>query len=251
MNVRAAICLCAVLLCSVTLAPAVALAQGRPGSSEPTGDRAFARFIALIRGHLLTGDELVQRRQWNTAYPHFAFPTEEIYGVIRDELGAYGTPPFDVSLKALARTVRTRSATQYPKALEKVEAALAAADASLKSRQQDWPRFNVMVAVEVLRTAAEEYEDAVVNGRIVHPIGYRTARGFVLQAGRMIEASAADLTVGNAAALDDVRAGLSRLADIFAAIDPPKNSAMDSATVSDIVAQVATAAGNIKPRTKS
>lgn len=251
MNFRAAICLCAALWCSATLAPAVAFAQGRPGLSEPTGDLAFARFIALIRGHLLAGDELVQRRQWNTAYPHFAFPTEEIYGVIRDELSAFGTPPFDGSLKALARTVRTRNATQYPKALEKVEAALAAADASLKSRQQDWPRFNVAVAVEVLKTAAEEYEDAVANGRIVHPIGYRTARGFVLQAGRMIESSAADLTVGNAAALGDIREGLSRLAEVFAAVDPPKNSAVDSAAVNSIVAQVATAAGNIKPRTRS
>ncbi len=55
-------------------------------ASEQGGDLAFGRFIELIRGHLLTGDELVIRRAWNLAYPHFTFPTEEIYGVIRDEL---------------------------------------------------------------------------------------------------------------------------------------------------------------------
>ena len=41
-------------------------------------DLAFGRFIALIRGHLLTGKELVGQRQWNAAHPHFSFPTEEI-----------------------------------------------------------------------------------------------------------------------------------------------------------------------------
>jgi len=71
-------------------------------SAEVSGDLAFGRFIALIRGHLLAGDELVKRRDWSEAYPHFNFPTEEIYGVIRDELHAYKTPPFDGDLKALA-----------------------------------------------------------------------------------------------------------------------------------------------------
>ena len=126
-------------------------AQARPEAAEPAGDLAFARFIALIRGHLLAGDELVKKHQWNVAYPHFKFPTEEIYGVIRDELHEYRTPPFDNALKALARTVKARSATQYPKALEKVEAALATADAALKTRQPDWPRFTVAVAVELLK----------------------------------------------------------------------------------------------------
>ena len=47
---------------------------------------AFGRFIALIRGHLLTGDELASQRQWDAAHPHFSFPTEEIYGIIREDL---------------------------------------------------------------------------------------------------------------------------------------------------------------------
>src|ERR1700680_3677350 len=55
-------------------------------------DVAFGRFIALIRGHLLTGDELASQREWDAARPHFSFPTEEIYGVIREDLRAYKTP---------------------------------------------------------------------------------------------------------------------------------------------------------------
>ena len=47
---------------------------------------AFAVRIALLRGHLLVGDELVKQQQWNAALPHFLHPTEEIYGDIKEQL---------------------------------------------------------------------------------------------------------------------------------------------------------------------
>src|ERR1700676_246259 len=102
-------------------------AVAKPVAALPP-DVTFGRFIALIRGHLLTGVELVGQRQWDAAQPHFSFPTEEIYGVIREDLRTYQTPPFDGALKALVRIVKARNAKQYPNALQKVEDALAAAD---------------------------------------------------------------------------------------------------------------------------
>src|SRR6516225_1209509 len=50
---------------------------------------AFAVRIALLRGHLLVGDELIKQQQWNAALPHFLHPTEEIYGDIKGELAEY------------------------------------------------------------------------------------------------------------------------------------------------------------------
>ncbi|HEY1311946.1 MAG TPA: hypothetical protein VGF02_13440 [Pseudolabrys sp.] len=171
-------------------------AQAPPATAKSAvlpPDVAFGRFIALIRGHLLTGDELVKQRDWDVAHAHFMFPLEEIYGVIREDLPGYNTPPFDGALKALAHTIAARNAKQYPKAIEKVENALTAADAGLKARQTDWPRFTVATAVAVLKTAPEEYADAVAKDRIVHPVGYRTARGFILEADRMVESVAGNL----------------------------------------------------------
>jgi hypothetical protein len=126
--------------------PEAAIANKLPPVKIPEAlppDVAFGRFIALIRGHLLTGDELVKQRDWDEAHRHFMFPLEEIYGVIREDLRNYHTPPFDGALKALARTVAAHNAKQYPKVREKVESAFAAADADLKSRQANWPRFVV------------------------------------------------------------------------------------------------------------
>ena len=245
MNFRTAIYLCALALGLVLSAPQSAPAQTRPEAKEPASDLAFARFIALIRGHLLTGDELVKKHRWNVAYPHFTFPTEEIYGVIRDELHEYRMPPFDGALKALARAVKARSATQYPKALEKVEAALAAADAALKARQPNWPRFTVSVVVEVLKTAADEYDDAIANGRIVHPIGYRTARGFIFQADQMIESAAPQLPPGDAAAVAEIGSGLAAIKQGFADLNVPDLPALDEKAVDGLVSQVEMAAAKL------
>jgi hypothetical protein len=208
-------------------------------------DVAFGRFIALIRGHLLTGEDLVKQRDWDDAHSHFLFPLEEIYGVIREDLRSYKTPPFDGALKALARTVEARNIKQYPKAREKVENALEAADANLKARQPNWPRFEVTVAIETLKTAEEEYEDALAKDRIAHPVGYRTARGFILQADRMIESVAGDLEAKNPEALRDMRQGFAQLKEAFATVDAPKRPPLDAATLLGVVSRIEQAAGKL------
>ena len=171
--------------------PAIASAQ----------DLAFGRFIALIRGHLLTGDELAGQRDWEGASRHFGFPREEIYGIIRDDLRSYKAPPFDDALRALVRAAKARDAKQVQKARARVEDALAAGDAGLKAKVPNWPRFVATASIAVLKTAPDEYDDAIVKGRIVHPIGYQTARGFILQADKMFDGVAAELAGDNTAAL--------------------------------------------------
>ena len=223
-----------------TEAPPPAVAR-QAAISAP--DLAFGRFIALIRAHLLTGDELAAQRQWDAAYPHFSFPREEIYGVIRDQLKTYNTPPFDYALKTLASAVKSRDAKQFPKARQKVEDALGAADAALKARQPNWPRFMLAVAIAALKSAPDEYDDAVAKGRIVRPIGYQTARGFVLQADRMIESVAADLEATNAPAFADIRAGLSQLKTTFASVIAPKEPVITDAAFLSSVAKIELAAG--------
>lgn len=154
----------------VTAIPVSLMAQAAPPpavaktSAALSQDLAFARFIALIRGHLLTGDELVSQGRWEAAIPHFGFPREEIYGIIRDDLRNYKTPPFDDALKTLVRAAKARNVAQYSKARKTVEDALAAADAALKAKTPNRPRFVVVVAIEVLKTAPDEYDDAVGTG---------------------------------------------------------------------------------------
>jgi hypothetical protein len=119
---------------------------------------AFAVRVALLRGHLLVGDELVKQQQWNAALPHFLHPTEEIYGDIQGELAGYNVPPFDGELKALVQVVKGRQGgADYAKALKAINDALAAADAGVKARQSNWSGFVVEAAVETLKAASGEY----------------------------------------------------------------------------------------------
>jgi hypothetical protein len=210
-----------------------------------TADLAFGRNIALIRGHLLTGDELAAQRDWGGATTHFSFPREEVYGLVRADLRTYKVPAFDDALRTLVGTVKARNAKLFPKARQKVEDALNAADASLKARQQSWPRFTVAVALSLLKTAPDEYDDAVKSGRVVRPIGYQTARGYVLQAERMIESVAGEFPGDNAVALSDISSGFAELKAAQPAVNAPKQAAIDDAEFQRAVAKIDAAAAKL------
>src|SRR5262245_44587553 len=134
-------------------------------------DLAFAVRIALLRGHPPGGDELGKQQQWNAALPHFLHPSEEIYGDIKGELGAYNVLPFDVALKSLADVVKSKKGgADYARSLKSVNDALAAADAGMQARQANWSGFVVEAAVEALKAATSEYQQAIVGGRIAKPV---------------------------------------------------------------------------------
>jgi hypothetical protein len=209
-------------------------------------DLAFGVRIALLRGHLFVGDELVQQKQWNAALPHFLHPIEELYDDIRGPLTDYKAPPFDAALKTLADVVKAKkNGNDYAKALKAVSDALAAADAGLKEKQADWPGFVAEAAIESIKAAAGEYEAALVGGRIAKPVEYQDARGFIWQAGRMIDSVASGLQKKDAAALKDVRAGLTELKKVFPAATPPRTPVKDHAAFLAVIARVELAAGKL------
>lgn len=223
-----------------------ALVRPAPQIAAPLPpDVAFGRFIALIRADLLIGDELVKRRDWDVARRHFMFPLEEIYGVIRQDLRTYKTPPFDGALKSLAWTVARRGVKQYPKVKAQVEKALVAADAALRARQPDWPRFMLAVSMATLRTAPDEYEDALSGGRIIRPIGYQSARGIVFETDRMLDGIAGELAARNANALRDLRDALTELKAGFPSVNAPKQPVLELAALNAIVAKIESAAGRL------
>jgi len=236
--------------------PGVVIAQhaghdaGEGGESQSLAnlppDLAFAVRVTLLRGHLLVGDELVRQQQWNAALPHFLHPTEEIYGDIRDQLAGYRVPPFDGSLKALSDVVKAKKGgAEYAKALKAVHDALGTADAGMKAKHSDWPGFVVEAAVEALKAATGEYQQAVVGGKIAKPVEYQDARGFILQADRMIESVAPDLQRKDSAALDQVRAGLAELKKAFPSPMPPRTPVKDYGGVLADVSRIELAAGKL------
>jgi hypothetical protein len=231
-------------------APKVGEAGGEEGGEKGVAnlppELAFAARIALLRGHLLIGDELVKQQQWNAALPHFLHPGEEIYGDIKGQLADYKVPPFEAALKTLAAAVKAKKAgNEYTKALKAVNDALVAADDGMKAKQSNWPGFVVEAAVEALKAATGEYEASIVDGRIAKPVEYQDARGFILQAERMIESVAPDLQKKDPAALRDVRAGLAELRKAFPSPMPPRAPVKDHGAVLADVSRIELAAGKL------
>ena len=219
---------------------------GEKGAGNLPPELAFAVRIALLRGHLSVGDELVAQKQWNAALPHFLHPTEEIYGDIKDQLADYNVPPFDGALKAVSDIVKARKGgNDYTRALKAVIDALAAADTGMKAKQANWPGFVVATAVEALKTAANEYQQAIVGGRIAKPVEYQDARGFIWQADRMIVSVSAHLQTKDATALREVRAGLVQLQQAFPSAMPPRAPVKDPGAVLGDVSRIELAAGKL------
>jgi hypothetical protein len=126
-----------------------------------------------------------------------------------------------------------------------VNDAVAAADAGVQAKQDNWPGFVLEAAVEALKSAAGEYQNAIVGGRIVKPVEYQDARGFVWEADRMIEGVAPDLQKKDAAALGQIRAGLAELKKAFPAPMPPRTPVKDYGAVLSDVSRIELAAGKL------
>jgi hypothetical protein len=219
---------------------------GAKGGAKLPPDLDFALRIAQIRGHLLVGDELVKEGQWNAAFPHFRHPTEELYGGIRGRLKEYKVPPFEAALKSLSNVVKSKKGGEgYDKAFKAVSDALAAADEGLKAKQQNWDGFTVEAALETLKSATGEYQEAVVKGRIAKPVEYQDARGFILHAEKMLEAVASGLEKKDADAFKHVRDALAELKKAFPTAMPPKTPVKDYGGVLSDVSRVELAAGKL------
>lgn len=219
---------------------------GAKGAAKLPPDLDFALKIAQMRGHLLVGDELAKQGQWAAALPHFLHPSEELYGPIRGRLKDYNTPQFASALKLLATTVKQKKGGEdYEKAFNAVMEALAAADAGLKVKQQNWDSFQVETALELLKSATHEYEEAIVKGRIAKPVEYQDARGFVWQSEKMIEAVAPALEKKDADAVQKVRAGYAELKKAWPEAMAPKTPVKDYAAVLSDVSRIELSVGKL------
>ena len=216
---------------------------GVPADLPP--DFQFALTLALIRGHLLVGDELVKAGKWDEALPHFLHPTEELYGGIKDKLEDYKTPPFDAALMKLADVVKDKRSADYASAIHAVTEALAPGDVALKAREPDWPSFVVATAIMTLKAVTGEYGGAIVKGRIAKPVEYQDSRGFVWQAERMIESVANELSRKDDNTLKVVRVGFATLKKAWPTPVPPKVPVNSAAAVIRNVSAIQRAAGKL------
>ena len=234
-------------------APAKAAASGEGGEGGEGGSAAklpadlrLSRGVGLIRGHLTVGDELVQAGKWADALPHFLHPTEEVYGTIRGDLKAFGVAPFEAALKQLAQTVKAKNKDAYGRARQALDERLAAADKGLRAKEENWAYFTAETALELMKSAASEYEEALKGDRIAKPVEYQDSRGFVLEAERLVGTVAEDLGRKDADALKAVQAAIADARKAWPEVAPPAKAVKDASALLGDVSRIELQLGRLK-----
>lgn len=206
----------------------------------PTDTRIrFYRDIELTRGHLLVGQELIDMGLWDEALPHFLHPSEELYGLMEKYIKLHNMPPFGRELQVLAQTVKAKRRGAYDQAVkpvhQRVEGALKIAKKFMRPEQ----KFAIQSAIEVLRTAQTEYENAMENGMFTKPVEYQDSRGFVWRAERVIEEAAKSPPQPlDDEAMTKVRAAFARLKTAWPSPLPPEKPLLEVGQVSALISDI-------------
>ena len=198
----------------------------------------FYRDIALMRGHLLVGGQLIELGLWDEALPHFLHPTEELYGALEKYIKLHGIRPFSRELQALAQAVKAKRKGAYEQALKVVDQRLEGALAIARRFMTPLLGFTARSAAEVLKVALSEYEAAIENGRFAKPVEYQDSRGFVWQADRMIEGAAPELAKADPAALARIRSALAQLKAAWPAPMPPEAPLLEPSKISALISDI-------------
>lgn len=193
---------------------------GEAGQAAAVTDLDVLVVLAQMQGHLLIAQELLLQRQFSAAEPHVGHPVDELYGALAPALQQRQIPPFLNTLEELRQQVRLRpeaptTAGQLAKAQQAIAAAAQAIDGAAT------PPTVAAVVRQLADTAVQEYAAAVAGDQIVERIEYQDARGFLLEAQRLLEQAMAGETRGAAPPLKALQEGISAMLDATPTAMPP------------------------------
>ena len=136
-------------------APQAGEAYLTDGGPKDTRIRIY-RDIALMRGHLLVGDELIRQDRWDDAIVHFLHPAEELYGVMERYIKLHKVTPFSRELKAQAEAVKAKRLGAYEQNAKVVQQRLTAALEKFKTYMTPpISSYTVRTVNEVLATVGK------------------------------------------------------------------------------------------------
>ena len=199
----------------------------------------FYRDIALLRGHLLVGDQLIAQDLWDEALPHFLHPTEELYGSLEKYIKLHRITPFGRDLQALAQAVKAKRKGAYDQRLKIVDQRLTGAlDAAKRFMTPPLRTFTVKTVLAVLRVAQSEYESSIEDGKFTKPVEYQDSRGFVWQSERMLSAIAGELEGIDGAGFATVRSDFERLKAAWPEVMPPAQPRLSVSEISALISDI-------------
>lgn len=189
-------------------------------SKMPRDQQLLGRLLLML-GHFRVGEELLNAGDVKAAMPHFHHPVEEIYKTVRPDLFRRGVRGFKPKLDAVMKASEAGDAAATLAGLKGARAAVGETIGKIDPRWKSSPRFVLDVVAALAQSAAEEYEEAVKDGRIANVVEYEDGRGFIAEAKALLDAHAAVLKAGDAAAFDAADKELAALGAVWPTLKPP------------------------------
>lgn len=191
-----------------------------------SSDAAYLAQLALMRGHLHIGVALYRQGHVEAAATHMKHPGDELYAGLVPAFKARDVEGFDKALTALTTAVSDGAdIATVEEALAEVELGIERARAGVPARERMDAVTQFRVIVRLMRTAAEEYAIAVVDGRVENAHEYQDALGFVRIAREHVERLAEDPEQtgreGVSEAIRTAREQLDAIDDLWVGLMPP------------------------------
>jgi hypothetical protein len=188
-----------------------------------------------MQGHLRVGAELYAAGAPDMAATHMKHPSDELYEGLEAVFEKRKLPGFEKELEALAKAVESKgSAEEVAAARAGVDRAIVAAMGAVKADGAT----TLKVVVGLLRTAAEEYEIGVKDGKIVNLHEYQDAYGFTQIARDMTAAAKAAGKPEQGAVYDGVLKEIEALQPVWPDIKGEKPVATEAKAISIAAAKV-------------
>lgn len=215
-----------------------------------SSDAAYLTQLALMRGHLNIGVALYREGHTEAAATHMKHPRDELYAGLVPAFKVRGVQGFEKALTALTAAVSDGAdVATVEEALAEVEIGIEQARTGVPASERMDAVTQFRVIVRLMRTAAEEYAIAVVDGRLENAHEYQDALGFVRIAREHVERLAENPEQaerkGVAEAIQTAREQLDAIRDLWVGLMPPDKLDRNSERLYGATARVELAAAAI------
>ena len=199
----------------------------------------YMTVLSLMRGHLGAAQELIALKNYEQAEPHIGHPVEELYSDIETVLPEKGVEDFKPTLTQLQDLIK--SAPESPKVQALLDESLASIDrasAAIPEEQLNSPEFVLDVIVGMLKTAATEYEAAIIDNQFVEVVEYQDSKGFVDYADELYQTVAEEKSQADPEGHQTITDSLAELKTAWPSIEPPEAPIKEPSEVQGLVSQI-------------
>jgi hypothetical protein len=234
----------------------VAIAQGGEGgeggekgsaASLAKDDAAYLTHLGLVRGHLDNGVDRYRKGAQDAAKTHMKHPGDELYADLAPTLDERGAQVFGDQLENLATLVENGApVSEIEQAHKAVLDRIVQAEATAFGPGGPEIKTRLETIVNLVRTAAEEYEVAVKDGEVVNAHEYQDALGFVRVAERLLEGVSDDERRQAADAIAATQEQLDAIAVAWPSLVPPGQLETDPSLLHGAAARIEIASLSVK-----